>query len=323
MPRRNNSYFRCAYPLLYSCLVFETACRNSGQRDGEKMVNMSEVGRRLRAHRAGVRMAIDVAARSVGVSRALLYRYEAGDIVKLDTLERLARLYGTSTTALLGLGQEYITNSVTFFERLEKLEHEADHVTTVFGPLAYVLTTDAYDEALFRALPEAGDPGEGLSASELQRLRRALRRRKASLRERKPGFVNIIPAAEIANYLAAGLTGGAQVAAGERQARRRQAVREMEHLAALIAKPPMGVQIALTPRPLPTAGFQILRTKQQKLLVTSPFRLGEPVNLRYGVAVISGDEQALRLHEGLIARLWDSAIAGNRAIEEIERLVAA
>jgi len=57
--------------------------------------------------------------------------------------------------------------------------------------------------------------------------------------------------------------------------------------------------------------------------VTSPFRLGEPVNLRYGVAVISGDEQALRLHESLIARLWDSAIAGGRAIEEIERLIAA
>jgi hypothetical protein len=97
----------------------------------------------------------------------------------------------------------------------------------------------------------------------------------------------------------------------------------MEHLASLIAKPPIGVQIALTPRPLPTAGFQILRTGRQKLLVTSPFRLGEPINLRYGVAVISGDEQALRLHESLVARLWDSALTGGRAIDEIERLLKA
>ena len=37
----------------------------------------------------------------------------------------------------------------------------------------------------------------------------------------------------------------------------------------------------------------------------------------------SGDEQALRLHESLVARLWDSALVGSRAIDEIERLIAA
>jgi transcriptional regulator with XRE-family HTH domain len=285
------------------------------------MTNLADVGRRLRAHRIAARMPIDAAARTVKVSRALLYRYEAGGIVKLDILDRLARLYGTSATALLGLGQEYIVHSVTFFERLEKLEQEADHITTVFGPLAYVLSTDAYEEALVQALPDA-EMGEALSASELQRLRRALRRRRAIMRERRPGFVNIIPVAEIANYLATGATGAA-ITVAERQARRRQAAKEMEHLASLIAKPPIGVQIALTPRPLPTAGFQILRTGRQKLLVTSPFRLGEPINLRYGVAVISGDEQALRLHESLVARLWDSALTGGRAIDEIERLLKA
>jgi hypothetical protein len=95
----------------------------------------------------------------------------------------------------------------------------------------------------------------------------------------------------------------------------------MEHLCTLIEKPPMGVQIALTRRPLPTAGFQVLRLKIQRLLIVSPFRLGEPVNLRYGVATISGDEQALRLHESLIARLWDGAVTGSRAVDAIQRLI--
>lgn len=281
------------------------------------MVDFAEVGRRLRALREAARMPVESAARAVGASRALVYRYEAGDIVKLDTLERLARLYGTSATSLLGLGHEYITHSVLFFERLEKLEGEADHITTVFGPLAYVLSSDDYEEGLFRALArEAGE--DALTSAERARLRRALRRRKASLRERRPGLVNIIPLAEIRNYLTAGIHAEG-LSANDRVAQRRLALREIQHLCALIAKPPMGVQIGVTPRPLPTAGFQVLRLKDKRLLIQSPFRLGEPINLRYGVAMVSDDEQALRLHESLIARLWDGAFTGGRAIDEIER----
>jgi transcriptional regulator with XRE-family HTH domain len=286
------------------------------------LITVSDVGRRLKDLRTGLNLSIDSAARSVGVSRALMYRYEAGDIVKLDTLERLARLYGTSTTALLGLGHEYIVNSVLFFERLEKLEQEAEHITTVFGPLAYALTTDAYDETLSLKLA-AEDGADALTPAELQRLRRTLRRRKANLRERKPGFVNIIPIAEVRGYLSAGLSAASDLSAAERTAQRRQAVKEVEHLCALIEKPPMGVQIALTQRPLPTAGFQVLRLKSRRLLVTSPFRLGEPVNLRYGIATISGDEQALRLHESLIARLWDGALTGSRAVDAVAKMMKA
>jgi transcriptional regulator with XRE-family HTH domain len=286
------------------------------------LITVSDVGRRLKDLRTGLNLSIDSAARSVGVSRALMYRYEAGDIVKLDTLERLARLYGTSTTALLGLGHEYIVNSVLFFERLEKLEQEAEHITTVFGPLAYALTTDAYDETLSLKLA-AEDGPDALTPAELQRLRRTLRRRKANLRERKPGFVNIIPIAEVQGYLSAGLSAASDLSAAERTAQRRQAVKEVEHLCALIEKPPMGVQIALTQRPLPTAGFQVLRLKSRRLLVTSPFRLGEPVNLRYGIATISGDEQALRLHESLIARLWDGALTGSRAVDAVAKMMKA
>lgn len=285
------------------------------------MITVTDVGRRLKDLRIAMNLSIDGAAQSVGVSRALMYRYEAGDIVKLDTLERLARLYGTSTTALLGLGHEYIVNSVLFFERLEKLEEEAEHITTVFGPLAYVLTTDSYDEALSLGL-STEDGADALTPAELQRLRRTLRRRKANLYEHKPGYVNIIPISEVKGYLNAAL-GPSDLSAADRAAQRRQAIKEMQHLCALIEKPPMGVQIALTRRPLPTAGFQVLRLKSRRLLVTSPFRLGEPVNLRYGIATISGDEQALRLHESLIARLWDGALTGSRAVDAIEKLLKA
>jgi transcriptional regulator with XRE-family HTH domain len=114
------------------------------------MAMLNEVGQRLRHHRAALGQPVEAVARAVKVSRALLYRYEAGEIVKLDIVDRLARYYGTTTP-----------------------------------------------------------------------------------------------------------------------------------------------------------------------------RLGEPINLRYGVAMISSDEQALRLHESLIARLWENALSGSRAIEEIQSLIKA
>lgn len=286
------------------------------------MITFGEVGRRLKSLRTGMSISAEAAARAAGVSRALLYRYESGDIVKLDVLDRLARLYGTSTMVLLGQEHEYIVNGVAFFERLEKVEAEAEHITTVFGPVAYTLSTDTYDESLMLALSGQQGP-DALTQAELQRLKRVLRRRKANLRERKPGFVNVIPLSEIQTYLSAAFNAGADLSAAERGARRRHALTEIQHLCAMIERPPMGVQIALTERPLPTAGFQVLRMKSQRLLVTSPFRLGEPINLRYGIATISGDEQALRLHESLIARLWDSALTGARAVDAISRLTKA
>lgn len=285
------------------------------------MVSLRDVGRRLRRHRESAGLAADKVSREIGVSRALLYRYEAGDIVKVAVLERLAQLYGTSTMALLGLGSEYITSGMSFFDRVQAIEQDADHMTVVFGPLAYLLTTDTYDAALAQALAEATEPGEALNGLELQSLMRTLKKRKAAFRHRKPSLVNIVPVAQVQYYLANGLATTADLPYAERSARRRAAAKEMEHLVELISSPPMGVQIGLTRRPLPTAGFQILRLNEKKLLVMSPFRVGEQPNLRYGVAMISEDEEALRLHETLATRLWDSALTGSKAIDELQKLI--
>ncbi|GGF50349.1 hypothetical protein GCM10007301_07160 [Azorhizobium oxalatiphilum] len=279
------------------------------------MVSLVEVGRRLKAHRQTSGLTVEAAAEAVHVSRALLYRYEAGEIVKLDTLERLARLYGTSLPTLLGMSQDYVPNAVTFFERIEKLEQEADHIITVFGPMAYVLTTPAYEAALFRALA-AGSDANGLNKSDAQQLRAILRRRRAIHARGQSSFVNIIPMAEIAAYVQE-----VPPARGGLEDQRTVASAEISHLCTLIEKPPMGVQVAVTSQPLPTSGFQIIRKGAQSLLVTSPFRLGFPLNLRYGVAVISSDEQAVRLHETLAARLWDSALPAGEAVAAIRTLI--
>jgi transcriptional regulator with XRE-family HTH domain len=285
------------------------------------MAALRDIGKRLRQIREASELSAEAVAREVGVSRALLYRYERGEVVKVAVLERLAQIYGTSTMALLGLGNEYITSGLTFFDRIQSIEEKADQMTVVFGPLAFLLTTDAYDTALAQALAESGEPGEALTGAELHALMRTLKRRKAAFRYRKPGLVNIVPLAQVAYYLANGLTMRGDLTYAERTVRRRAAAKEIEHLVALLEAPPMGVQIGLTRRPLPTAGFQMLKSNNRKILVLSPFRVGEQPNIRYGVAIVSEDEEALRLHETLAARLWESALTGSKAIDELQKLL--
>lgn len=284
------------------------------------MISFRETGLRLRQLRRQKGLAIDTAARSAGISRALLYRYEAGDIIKLDVLQRLARTYGTSVVALLGSAQEYITNAVQFFERLEKLEAEAVRITTVFGPLAYVLASDSYEEALFRALAGQTQLDNGLNTSELSKLRRVLRRRKVMLRERQTAFINIIPIDEISYFLEQA-TSAADMRPADRATQRALARQELDHLCHLLNNPPMGVQIGLTGKRLPTSGFQLLAMRDRTLLVTSPFRLAEPINLRYGVATISDDEQAIRSHTSLATRLWADVQTGQQAATRIMTLL--
>ncbi|MGH7082483.1 MAG: helix-turn-helix domain-containing protein, partial [Acetobacteraceae bacterium] len=74
-------------------------------------MRFSEIGEQLRQFRqeSGLR-AEEIAAR-IGVSRAALYRYEKGEVIKLDTVKRLAELLKISPLALLGVGIEYYSRS--------------------------------------------------------------------------------------------------------------------------------------------------------------------------------------------------------------------
>ena len=66
-------------------------------------MRFTEIGQQLRQYRleSGLR-AEEIAAR-LGVSRAALYRYEKGEVIKLDTIKRLAELLKISPLSLLGI----------------------------------------------------------------------------------------------------------------------------------------------------------------------------------------------------------------------------
>jgi transcriptional regulator with XRE-family HTH domain len=81
-------------------------------------MRFAQIGQQLRAFRleSGLR-AEEIAAR-LGISRAALYRYEKGEVIKLETLRRLAELLKISPLTLLGIGVEYFSRSAGFFERI-------------------------------------------------------------------------------------------------------------------------------------------------------------------------------------------------------------
>jgi transcriptional regulator with XRE-family HTH domain len=94
-------------------------------------MRFADIGQQLRAYRleSGLR-AEEIAAR-LGVSRAALYRYEKGEVIKLDTIRRLAELLKISPLSLLGIGVEYFSRPVAFQERLRQVEEGADQILLV------------------------------------------------------------------------------------------------------------------------------------------------------------------------------------------------
>ena len=98
----------------------------------------------------------EIAAR-LGVSRAALYRYEKGEVIKLDTIKRLAELLKISPLSLLGIGVEYYNRPIGYFERIRQVEETADQILQVNGPVNYLTTTDSYDAALAQSFDELAD----------------------------------------------------------------------------------------------------------------------------------------------------------------------
>src|SRR5215831_13576491 len=114
-------------------------------------MRFTEIGQQLRAYRleSGLR-AEEIAAR-LGVSRAALYRYEKGEVIKLDTVKRLAELLKISPLSLLGIGVEYYSRPIGYLERIRQAEETAEQILQVEGPLCPLTMTEGHDAALVEA----------------------------------------------------------------------------------------------------------------------------------------------------------------------------
>ena len=69
-------------------------------------LSFDDIGDRLKAFRLASGLSADEIANRIGISRTALYRFEKGEVAKIDTLEKLADLLDVSVPTLLGVGVE-------------------------------------------------------------------------------------------------------------------------------------------------------------------------------------------------------------------------
>jgi transcriptional regulator with XRE-family HTH domain len=288
-------------------------------------IRFDDIGNRLKAFRLASGLSADEIASRLGISRTALYRFEKGELAKIETLEKLAELLGVSVPTLLGVGVEYIASAVAYFERMRQIEETSEHIIVLAGPISYLLASDGFDQALTDILRESIPDiaaHRKRALAEVDEVMTVLRQRKETYRRRRPGIVNLISAAEMQHFLRDGLIGRLDLPDKVRRERRALARAEAEHFVALMADEPIGVQIGIVPDTLPHASFQIFRQPDRQVLALSPFRLGEEPNIRVGVAMITSAPEALALHERMAQDLWRRALKGAAAVRLMREMMS-
>ena len=283
-----------------------------------------EIGNRLKAYRLGSGLSAEEIATQLGISRTALYRFEKGEVVKIETLERLADLLRVSVATLLGVGIEYLASAVSYFERLRQIESTAQHVTVLAGPIASILASDGFEntleEMLCESIPADIEDGPKL-LEDIAKIVAILHERKATYRSRQPTVLNLMSALEIERFARNGMVGNSSISERLKRTRRQLALAEIEHFARLIEEDPINVRIGIVPETLSHTGFQIFRQPDRQVLTVSPFRLGEHPNIRVGVAMITSAPEALALHQNVVNQMWRSAMKGSQAAAFLRSLL--
>jgi len=291
-------------------------------------MRFDEIGEQLRAFRleSGLR-AEEIAAR-IGVSRAALYRYEKGEVIKLDTVKRLAELLKISPLALLGVGIEYYSRAAGYFERLRQIEETADQMLQIEGPVSYLTTSEFYDASLReafdtvaeRAAPSAQAASPRAAAEQVLGI---LALRKRSYAQRRPNIIAILSASSIRRFLAEGVAATLDLPERLRRHCRDVAAAEIEHIVSLIEAEPIGVQFGLLTGADPTGAFAIFRGRERTTLALNPFRLDVHPSEQPGVAMITTADEPVGAHQRAAEILWQDAVKGTAAATRLKDMVAA
>lgn len=289
-------------------------------------ISVEEIGERMRAFRLGAMLTPEELANRAGISRAAVYRYEAGQPAKIDTLVKIAELLGVSLATLLGAGVEYIVSAISFFERMRQLEEQVDQITVLFGPVSYLLTTESYDKHLPKVLSESvpknvGDYDKAIAS--VATLVEILEARKKTYNIRKPNIISLISGAELTQFLSVGFVGAHNPPGVDMNERRDVARGEIENIVQLLRDQPIGVQLGVVVDSMPGSSLQIFKQANRKSVAVSPYRLGAFSNIRIGVATISSAPEATELYQSVTNQLWNRAIKGDQAADFIEKNILA
>ena len=291
------------------------------------VIDYAALGDRLRAYRMGAGLQADDIASQLGVSRAVVYRMEKGEIVKIETLERLARMLGTSMASLLGVETEYYASALALFERMRQLEEKSDRILAHFEPISLLLMSDDYlaylERMLLEGLPQqAADAAIARWRSDIASMLEVLQERRRFFAKRRPQIVSLVGMRELERFVMTGLVGRVDLPADVRAQRVEAAAQEVLRIADLMDNAPWDVQIGLVDETMPSATYQVLRGPKHNVVLQSPFRLGELPNVRNGIAMLTSSTEAVRLHEEMTLNLWSAACKGRDGAHMLRAMVA-
>lgn len=286
-------------------------------------IDYETLGDRLKAYRIGASLLAEDVAIQLGVSRAVVYRMEKGEIVKIETLERLAQLLGTSIASLLGVEVEYYPTALGLFERMRQLEQTSDRILAHFEPISLLLTSDEYLSYLRSMLMEASPrgPGKGPRGTDIEQMVSIMAERKSYFERRKPNILSLIGLRELERFLHTGLVGRVDLPDDIRTLRVQAARNEVIRIADLMESEPLHVQIGLVDDAMPSSTFQVFSGPLRTVLAVSPFRLGELPNVRNGIATVTASKEAVRMYENMIKRLWKNAYKGKTGAQRLRKLI--
>jgi transcriptional regulator with XRE-family HTH domain len=281
------------------------------------------IGERLRAYRMARGLRTEDIAERLDISRAAVYNLERGDIVKIETLERLAALLGVTLPNLLGVESEYHDSAVSYFERMRQLEGRCVRVLANFDPISFLLTSEDYPRYL-RAMLEESVPAEledEASKRTICDVLSILADRRSAFERHRPSILSLIGLRQIEQFLHHGLVGQLNLPAGVQLERKMAARKEIAHVIEVIKNDPIGIQVGVVSDNVPSETFQIFEEADSVHVAVSPFRLGEMPNIRTGIATITTSRDAAEMYMGLIKRLWSGAAKGRDGAKLLQDLL--
>ncbi len=288
-------------------------------------MRFTEIGQQLRAYRMETGLRAEEIAARLGVSRAALYRYEKGEVIKLDTIQRLAELLKISPLSLLGIGVEYYNRPAGYFERIRQIEEPADQILLVHQPICYLTTSAAYDSALAEAFFEIADAAgteRGALRSAAEQLLGLLAARKKTYQSRRPSIIAMVSASSITRFLEGGIAGALPLSERLRRICRDVAAAEIENAAGLMETEPMGLQFGLLQSGEPSTTFEILRARDRASLAVNPFPPDTAPNAQPGVAMVTSADDAVGAHQRVAEANWRDVLKGAAAAARLRELIA-
>ena len=282
-------------------------------------MRLTDIGHQLKAFRMESGLKADEIANRLGISRAALYRYEKGEVIKLDTVQRLAELLQVSPLSLRGIGVEYYQRLPAFFERLRTIEETADTILVVGDGASFLWGAEAFATLVVeRSRREA----ESLRAVDqaapaiCEATIESLEARRLTFARRQPTLVVLMSAADIEHLTLLPFRPGLPHDPDFRARCQRLVDVEIERLAAMMESPPLGIQLGMLRPTDQPASFRLMRQRDRTMLSINPFRASGSC-IQNGVAIVTGAPEAVTPHQRVAETLWRTALRGQDAVATI------